>query len=103
MDAHCDRCKIKTDKKTYENPRYPSQGRPFGYLLLFLDQCPGTAEGHKALLGKYREASDQMHDRRRDLRAEYSVHPELGEFSTLEDRLPLPAVDDDVGEPYEMV
>ena len=101
MDAHCDQCKLKTDKKTYGG-RCEAQGRPLGYCLLVLQKCPGTMKAHRAWIEGWRLVPDEAYPERRKLRQTAVVDPMFEELLAAEEREPLPATDDEIGEPFLM-
>lgn len=56
LDAHCDRCGARVNRKFLANPsrREAPQGRPMGSLLAWLRQdCTGSPAEHKALLDAF--------------------------------------------------
>ena len=99
LDAHCKICKCKTDKKAVVNRAKPVQGRPMGYLLLFLSRCPGTKAAHRAWLNSWRHDEALMYPQRSQQRREHLPDPRFRLLFQGEEREFIEDLDDEIGEP----
>jgi hypothetical protein len=57
----------------------PAQGRPMGFLMLFLSDCPGSLEGHRRMRDSVKDQPNQRYEERRDLRIAHSNDAHLKE------------------------
>jgi hypothetical protein len=89
MDAHCDRCGHKADRTLEPSDRTNltclAQGKPFGFLLLFLSvDCGGDKQRHKDVVKSWPMVAGFLYTQRADLRDSMQGRADVAEFTGAE-------------------